>query len=159
MTGLSVQKEILMKNLVAILGTIIIFTFTGSAFAEVVIREMPLTWQQAALTDGEELYQELCAVCHGIGGKGDGPAVPALAKPVSDLTVLTANNNGVFPQKQVENSITGQSRIDAHGTVDMPIWGQRFEELRPDWKQVRRSALARQRIYNMTLHIENIQAK
>ena len=148
-----------MKNFIAILGAVMLITFAGSAFAEVEIKEVPLTWQQAALTDGEELYQELCAVCHGISGKGDGPAASALAKPVSDLTVLAANNDGVFPQKQVANSIAGKSRVVAHGTVDMPIWGQRFEELRPDWKQVRRSALARQRIYNMALHIESLQVK
>jgi mono/diheme cytochrome c family protein len=148
-----------MKSLIAIVGIFVLVAFASTTFGEVKIKEAPLTWQQAALTDGEELYQELCAACHGVGGKGDGPAASALVKPVSDLTVLTANNDGVFPQKQVEDSITGKSRVVAHGTVDMPVWGQRFEELRPDWKQYRRKALARQRIYNMTLHIESLQAE
>ena len=63
------------------------------------------------------------------------------------------------PMKQVEDSITGKSQVVAHGTIDMPVWGQRFEELRPDWKLNRRKALARQRIYNLALYIESIQAK
>ena len=148
-----------MKRLLAIFGLITLVTFAATALGQVEIIEAPLTWQQAALTDGEELYLELCAVCHGTGGSGDGPAASAMAKPVTDLTVLSANNDGVFPLKEVEKSITGKTQVTAHGTIDMPVWGQRFEELRPDWKQNRRKALARQRIYNLTLHIESLQAE
>jgi mono/diheme cytochrome c family protein len=146
-----------MKNVILTLGISVLIAFTGMATGEE-IREAPLSWQQAALTDGAELYMELCAACHGTGGKGDGPAASALAKPATDLTVLAANNGGVFPREQVEKSIAGESRVVAHGTIDMPVWGARFEELRPDWKQHRRQALARQRIYNLTLHIESLQA-
>ena len=138
---------------------IVLVTLASPAIGQVEIKEAPLSWQQAALTDGEELFQELCATCHGVSGKGDGPAARALAKPVSNLTALASNNDGVFPMKQVEDSITGKSQIVAHGTIDMPVWGQRFEELRPDWKLNRRKALARQRIYNLALYIESIQAK
>jgi hypothetical protein len=148
-----------MKSLIALFAMIVLVTLAGPAIGQVEIKEAPLTWQQAALTDGEELFQELRASCHGVSGKGDGPAASALAKPVSNLTVLASNNDGVFPMKQIEDSITGKSQIVAHGTIDMPVWGQRFEELRPDWKLYRRKALARQRIYNLALHIESIQAK
>lgn len=131
----------------------------GTTLAQPEVREAPLTWQQAALTDGEALYMELCAVCHGASGKGDGPAAAAMASPVTDLTALAAHNDGVFPRDEVQASITGESRVVAHGTGDMPVWGARFEEVRPDWKQHRRQALARQRIYNLTLYIETLQAK
>lgn len=148
-----------MKRLTALIGMAALATFALTAVGQVEVKEAPMTWKQAALTDGEELYLELCAVCHGTSGKGDGPAAPALAKPVMDLTLLAANNDGVFPARQVEDSITGEERVVAHGTMDMPVWGQRFEELRPDWKQHRRKALARQRIINLTLHIESLQAE
>jgi len=148
-----------MKSLITSLAIIVLITFANPAIGQVKIKEAPLTWQQAALTDGEELFHELCAACHGVSGTGDGPAASAMAKPVSNLTILTASNDGVFPFKQVEKSITGKSQVVAHGTIDMPVWGQRFEELRPDWKQFRRKALARQRIYNLTLHIESLQAE
>jgi hypothetical protein len=46
-----------------------------------------------------------------------------MAKPVTNLTVLSSNNDGVFPFKQVEKSITGKSQVVAHGTIDMPVWG------------------------------------
>ena len=148
-----------MKRLTGIFGLFFLVIFAVTALAQVEVKEAPLTWKQAALTDGGELYLELCAVCHGTSGKGDGPAAAALAKPVADLSALAANNDGTFPFKQVEKSITGESQAVAHGPVDMPVWGQRFEELRPDWKQSRRKALARQRIYNLTLHIETLQVK
>ena len=148
-----------MKSLIAAVGLIVLVTLASPAIGQVEIKEAPLTWQQAALTDGGELFLELCASCHGVTGKGDGPAAGALAKPVTNLTILASNNDGAFPMKQVEDSITGESQIVAHGTIDMPVWGQRFEELRPDWKLNRRKALARQRIYNLALYIESIQAR
>ena len=146
-----------MKSVLTFCGLVFLLSFATLAFGEVEIREAPLTWKQAALTDGAELYTELCAVCHGAAGNGDGPAAAALVKPVADLTLLAANNNGVFPGKRVENSIVGKDRVIAHGTIDMPIWGSQFEELRPDWKQHRRRALARQRVYNLVLHLESLQ--
>ena len=48
---------------------------------------------------GGELYGELCAVCHGKSGKGDGPAAGALKKSTPDLTVLASNNGGIFPAR------------------------------------------------------------
>ena len=148
-----------MKYLIALFAIIVLITFASPTFGQVKIKEAPLTWQQAALTDGEELFRELCAACHGVSGTGDGPAASAMAKPVSNLTTLTSNNDGMFPFEQVEASITGNSRVVAHGTLDMPVWGQRFEELRPDWKPFRRKALARQRIFNLTLYIEGLQVQ
>jgi mono/diheme cytochrome c family protein len=124
---------------------------------EAEIVQVPLTWQQAALTDGEELYTELCAVCHGLEGAGDGPAAKALAKPLADLRLIQRHNNGRFPRKAVENTIRGNADIEAHGTMDMPIWGRAFTDARPDYKLARRLALAEQRIYNLTAYLESIQ--
>ena len=148
-----------MKRLLAVVGLGFLLFASATTLGQVELKTAPLTWKQAALTDGGELYTELCAVCHGTTGIGDGPAAGALTKPVSDLTILTANNGGEFPQDQVIEVITGKKRVQAHGTFDMPIWGQEFEALRPDWNQVRRKALARQRILNLSLHVESLQAE
>ena len=131
----------------------------ATAAAEVEIKEAPLTWQKAAIIDGGALYQELCAVCHGENGKGDGPAAQALKKAVPDLTLLAAKNGGEFPFEKVEGIITGKNRVVAHGTVDMPIWGRAFEEVRLDWSRGHREAFAQQRIYNITEYLGTIQAK
>lgn len=148
-----------MKAFLILIWIIVVIAFAGTTFGEVEIRDKPLTWQQAALTDGEELYVELCAVCHGSGGVGDGPAASALKTAVPDLTALAAQNDGTFPRKEVEDYITGKSRVVSHGTVDMPIWGDVFETARLDWKPFRQSALARQRIYNLTEYLSEIQAE
>ena len=148
-----------MKKLPVLFGIIIALVFVGSTFAEVNVKEAPLTWQQAAITDGEELYRELCAVCHGDGGKGDGPAAPAMSKPVTDLTAMAARNEGVFPRETIENSIAGESRVVSHGTIEMPIWGPIFEESRPDWKTFRHEGTAKQRISNLTEYLATLQVK
>ena len=148
-----------MKTLPPLLGAIAAIVFSIAAFAEVQNKDVPASWQEAALADGEELYLDLCAVCHGKAGLGNGPAAPAMTKAVPDLTLLAENNEGIFPRKEVEESITGKSRVISHGTIDMPIWGQVFEDARPDWKAFRRKAAAKQRIYNLTEYLITIQAE
>lgn len=127
-------------------------------FGQVEIQKKPLSWEQARLTDGGDLYIALCASCHGKSGMGDGPASAALKKKVPDLTLLAAANNGEFPFNEVEAAITGKSRIESHGTIDMPIWGAALEGVRPDWKMFRREALAKQRIHNITEYLSTIQS-
>jgi mono/diheme cytochrome c family protein len=148
-----------MKKFLAILGTTILITLASTVFGEVEIKEVPLKWAEAATSDGDVLFHNLCASCHGTGGKGDGPAASALKKNVVDLTVLSVNNNGVYPHKKVESAITGKARVVAHGTTDMPVWGQLFLDLRRDWKPARREAFAHQQIQALTTHIESLQAE
>ncbi|MGI9237964.1 MAG: c-type cytochrome [Woeseiaceae bacterium] len=127
------------------------------AFAEVQLVEKDMTWRQARLTHGEDLYEELCAVCHGQSGKGDGPAISALKQVPTDLTALAARNNGEFPFEVVEQFVSGKARIAAHGTDDMPIWGRAFEYTKPDWNRVRRIKFAQHRIHNIVEYIESLQ--
>jgi len=129
------------------------------AVAQTEIEPAPITWRQAALSDGESLYRELCAVCHGVTGKGDGPAAPALKVELSDLTALAAGNDGRFPADRVEKVITGSVSIAAHGTADMPMWGKVFEDVRPDRKPGQRWAFARSRVYNLTEYLRTLQAE
>ena len=148
-----------MNRFITIFGIVALMCFASATAGEVELKKAPLEWQQAATIDGGVLYRNLCASCHGLAGKGDGPAASALKKTVPDLTVLAVNNDGVYPHEQVEKAITGKSRVVAHGTIDMPVWGQQFVNVRPDWKQFRRNAFAHQRIYNLTLHIETLQSE
>jgi mono/diheme cytochrome c family protein len=148
-----------MKTLATIFGITLVAIFTGTSLADVEVKVAPLTWQQAALTDGKDLFMELCASCHGKSGMGDGPAAPALKNVVPNLTTLATRNGGDFPREEVEKSITGKSRVVSHGTIDMPVWGQAFEDVRPDKKSFERKALAKQRIYNLTEYLATIQAE
>jgi hypothetical protein len=42
------------------------------------------------------------------------------------LTILAKGNNGVFPFNSLYEVIDGRNVIIAHGTRDMPIWGDRY---------------------------------
>jgi len=76
---------------------------------------------------GKFEYQAGCASCHGDDGKGHGPVSVLLKVPPADLTVLAKKNNGVFPFDTVYNVIDGREVIIAHGTREMPIWGERYK--------------------------------
>jgi mono/diheme cytochrome c family protein len=78
------------------------------------------------LDPGKAEYHSSCASCHGIDGKGNGPVGADLKVPPSDLTVLARKNNGVFPFNSVSEIIDGRKAVIAHGTRDMPIWGDRY---------------------------------
>jgi mono/diheme cytochrome c family protein len=146
-----------MRKPVVVLGVFFLILAAVVMAEEATIEEAPLTWKQAALGDGEQLYAELCAVCHGVDGTGGGPAAVALKAAVPDLTTLSAGNDGVFPAKSVQKAITGEAGIASHGTLEMPIWGRAFADVRPDVKPVRREAFSKQRIYNLTTYLESLQ--
>ena len=147
-----------MKVLKLLIGPVIL-ALSHSALAEVEVKTAPLAWKEARSPNGEELFVELCAACHGKGGQADGPVTAALKNTVPDLTLLAENNDGTFPQQQVKDAIIGKSRVVSHGTVDMPVWGAAFEDVRLDWKPARRKAFARQRIDSLVEYISTIQTK
>lgn len=78
---------------------------------------------------GKAEFQSSCASCHGADGKGKGPVAEQLKVPPSDLTVLAKNNGGVFPTNAVYEIIYGSKAVAAHGTREMPIWGERFNPI------------------------------
>ena len=75
---------------------------------------------------GKAEYQSSCAPCHGKDGKGNGSVSTGLKVPPAALTVLAKKNNGVFPFNSVYEIIDGRKTVIAHGTRDMPIWGDRY---------------------------------
>jgi mono/diheme cytochrome c family protein len=78
---------------------------------------------------GKSEFQSSCASCHGTDAKGKGPVSDQLKIAPPDLTMLTKNNNGVFPTNAVYETIYGLKTIPAHGTREMPIWGERFNPI------------------------------
>jgi mono/diheme cytochrome c family protein len=103
--------------------------------------------------EGVDTYDSYCAVCHGKTGKGDGPAASALKAPLPDLTTIAQRNKGVFPRKDVEETITGIHRPAAHGTQDMPIWGPAFHKLASD------TEFDTLRMFNLLDYLQKMQAK
>jgi mono/diheme cytochrome c family protein len=75
---------------------------------------------------GKAEYDANCMVCHGAKGKGDGSYGELLKTKLPDLTTLAKNNGGVFPYSRVYEVVDGRQEIKAHGSREMPIWGQRY---------------------------------
>lgn len=78
---------------------------------------------------GKSEFQSACASCHGADGKGKGPVSGQLKVSPSDLTILAKNNGGVFPTNAAFEIIYGSKAVAAHGTREMPIWGERFNPI------------------------------
>jgi mono/diheme cytochrome c family protein len=74
------------------------------------------TLDAAAVVRGEALFSQNCALCHGAGGRGDGPGAASLSRAPADLTTGHA-----LPHTDddyaywIENGIEG---------TDMPAFGQ-----------------------------------
>jgi len=103
-------------------------------------------------TKGSDLFRAYCASCHGVDAKGDGPAAAALKSKVPDLTVLSKNNKGQFPEARARKVIMGDDVLAAHGSREMPIWGPIFHQIEED---VDRGHV---RLENLVKYLESIQS-
>ena len=107
-------------------GLAVLIAGAAAAGQPKIIKEVPAGI--TASLNGQELYVHYCAVCHGIDAKGGGPAAGALKKQPADLTLLKLMNGGKFPALAVQLTIKGATTTVAHGTREMPMWGDVFSE-------------------------------
>lgn len=117
-----------------------------------VVKHVPI--KAASPVSGHDMYTAYCAVCHGKDGRGAGPAAAALKIPPPDLTVLSKNNGGKFPSSQVTGVLNGTAVLPAHGSKDMPVWGQLFWTLSHGSK-----GEVQLRVQNLTEYIKSLQEK
>ncbi len=113
---------------------------------------------------GAKDFAARCASCHGQDGKGHGPAASALEKKPSDLTTIAKRHGGNYPAGRVFAAIEGLDMPDAHGTREMPVWGDVFlnEDLGDSTSlkdAVRATDDASKRILALVRYIETIQEK
>lgn len=116
------------------------------------IKHVPATYTDPS--SGKEMYKQYCASCHGLDGKGDGPAAPALKVPATNLTTLALKNGGAFPAAHIAAVLQGDSMTPAHGSKDMPVWGPIFHSMGGHSQ-----AQVQLRVRNLVNYLESIQAK
>jgi mono/diheme cytochrome c family protein len=116
------------------------------------IKHVPI--KQTSPASGAEMYKTYCAVCHGTDGKGNGPAAEALKVPPTDLTTMATRNGGKYPSMKVSAMLRGEEVLAAHGTKDMPIWGNLFWSMSGGHE-----AEVQQRVTNLNKYLESIQKK
>jgi mono/diheme cytochrome c family protein len=81
---------------------------------------------------GAPYFERYCSSCHGVSGRGDGPVAELLSPRPADLTRIAARRDGKFPDGEVAKFIDGRFDMSAHGSRDMPVWGDRLSENVPD---------------------------
>jgi len=115
------------------------------------------TSPKANIAAGKELFRDHCSVCHGVDAKGNGSMYdpqsgePERRVPPANLTVLSEQNAGKFPADRVRDAIYFKGSIPAHGTPEMPAWGNVFYLLKS------RPNVLEERVRDLTAYIESVQ--
>jgi mono/diheme cytochrome c family protein len=106
---------------------------------------------------GRDYFQRYCSGCHGLEGKGDGAFASLLKTPPPDLTTLAKRSGGTFPDQKVAQIVDGRDPRAAHGTRDMPIWGERFGETMAG--SPASQSVIRGQVYLFVSYLRSIQQK
>jgi mono/diheme cytochrome c family protein len=107
---------------------------------------------------GAQLFETLCASCHGVTGKGDGPVAASLSVKAADLTHISLRSGGRFPAEDVRRTIDGRFTTRAHGSREMPVWGQQLYYSADSDESTARTH-SELLIARLVKHIEGMQAK
>jgi len=140
------------SKLIGVVAVVSVFAVCLWAQQAPEVKHVPIKTVSPA--SGADMYKNYCAVCHGLDGKGDGPAAAAMKTPPADLTQLAKKNNGQYPGLKVAAAIRGEGAPTAHGTKEMPVWGPLFRSISGGHE-----AEISQRVTNLTKYIETLQAK
>jgi mono/diheme cytochrome c family protein len=116
------------------------------------IKKVPIG--QTDASSGKEMFASYCAACHGADGKGNGPAASSFKVPPADLTMLVKNNHGEFPSDHVWAILHFGTKAAAHGSSEMPVWGDVLSGLEPT-----DTIKQEQRIANLVSYLKTLQAK
>jgi mono/diheme cytochrome c family protein len=111
---------------------------------------------KAPVYNGEQMYVNYCAPCHGVDGKGNGPAAAALKKQPTDLAVLSRNNGGKFPSTHIVSVLQFGTANPSHGSAEMPMWGPVLGSVNSTPSEPNVRAL---RISNLSRYLQTLQEK
>ena len=139
-----------MSRSASLAAVLSLFVFAAAA-SDKTIKKVPIN--PTSPVSGQEMFNEYCTSCHGKTAKGDGPAASALNKTPTDLTTLSARNNGKFPEMRVYAAIQGDGDVMAHGSKDMPVWGSIFQT------SGRSGGEVQMRLSNLVAFVKTLQAK
>lgn len=115
--------------------------------------------QEAVL--GKNEFEARCSVCHGVTGTGDGAVGELFAIKPKNLRVLAKENGGIFPFDEVRAAIDGRRRVIAHGSSEMPIWGDYLMAEALEGRFIRPNdarLVVEARISALTQYIHSLQA-
>ncbi len=109
---------------------------------------------------GKEEFLYSCSLCHGENAKGEGIFSTMLTVPVADLTVLSRENNGVFPFYESFRKIDGRGEVRSHALMNMPMWGERFSvTTQYSTEEKYNDTLVRSKIFELLIYLRSIQGE
>src|SRR5690349_15691836 len=79
--------------------------------------------------EGRALYLRYCGSCHGEKADGRGPVAKSLKSQPTDLSRLGEKYGMPLPHGQIARFADGRVGVGAHGTSEMPVWGERFSDI------------------------------
>ncbi|MFP5237747.1 MAG: c-type cytochrome [Acidobacteriota bacterium] len=126
----------------------------GAGWADQTNKKIVLPVDRTNPTNAKQMYESYCASCHGKDGKGNGPVANELKTAPSDLTLLSRQNNGKFPDVHVAAVLRFGANVPAHGSEEMPVWGKVLGRM-----DARHSQITELRIANLSHYLESIQEK
>lgn len=146
-------------KLVCSLGAVAIVTLillpAGGTAQETTVKTAPIA--QSDPHSGKQMFTDYCAPCHGKDGTGNGPAAQQMKKAPANLAALAKNNGGKYPARHVAAVLTFGDEKAAHGSKEMPVWGQLFQSL--NWSSSTKELEAQQRINRLNSYMESLQAR
>ena len=127
---------------------------TGMSYADQSKSKVTIPVTRTAPSNGKLMYSSYCAPCHGVDGRGQGPVATALRTPPMDLTVLSRNIHGKFPDTHIVSVLQSGVEIPSHGSAEMPVWGPILAKMNQANPQDRLL-----RISNLSRYLETMQVK
>jgi hypothetical protein len=85
---------------------------------------------------------------------GAGPVASALKASPTNLTVLSRNNHGKFPDSHIVTVLNNGADVKSHGSVEMPVWGPILGKMNVSNSQDRML-----RISNLSRYLDSMQVK
>jgi mono/diheme cytochrome c family protein len=126
----------------------------GMSYADQSNTKVTIPVTRTTASSGKQMYASYCAPCHGVDGRGQGPVASALRTPPMDLTVLSRNNHGRYPDTHIVSVLQSGVEIPSHGSAEMPVWGPILGKMNVANPQERLL-----RVSNLSRYLESLQVK
>ncbi|HEX7126208.1 MAG TPA: cytochrome c [Thermodesulfobacteriota bacterium] len=108
------------KATAAALAAVLVGGAASAAFAQ----QNPQKPTPQSIAAGKALFEQNCATCHGVGGKGDGPAAVALNPKPANFTTGQFKHGGSDAQifKTISNGVPGTAMVGWSSIPEKSRW-------------------------------------
>jgi mono/diheme cytochrome c family protein len=146
------MEQLMLKRTLLIAAAVTLPVLMG--YADQSNPKVTIPIQRTAPTSGKQMFTNYCAPCHGTDARGRGPVAPALKMQPADLTVLSKNNRGKFPDAHIVTVLENGANVPSHGSAEMPVWGPILAKMNVTNPQDRLL-----RISNLSRYLDTLQVK